>query len=96
MSQAELWPSQSWRASDPITSRQAGQKKRGAQQQRVLDVFREYENGLTDYEASQLTGLLRGTVAKRRQELMQQGLIDKTDLQRRTDTGFKACVWRAM
>lgn len=81
------------RLTDPETSRTAGlmaNLPRG--QARVLSVLSAHD-GLTDYEISTLTGLLRGSAAKRRGELVTAGVVVDSGDRRKTDTGRPAVVW---
>ncbi len=48
----------------------------------------------TDYEIAQAAGILRSSAGKRRQELVELGLVEYTSERRLTDTGSLAIVWR--
>jgi hypothetical protein len=53
------------------------------------------EFGATDYELSQELQVLRTTAGKRRGELVADGLVERTDKRRMTDTFTSAAVWKA-
>lgn len=90
----------SFRKSDPPTPRLAALRsynKVGKQRRKVLKVFVEAgDSGLTDYQAGERCGILRTSAGKRRLELGELHLIEKTDPveHRPTDTGSPAIVWR--
>ena len=48
----------------------------------------------TDYELSIACGILRSSAGKRRQELLELGLVESTGRRRATDTGSSSIVWR--
>lgn len=51
-------------------------------------------HGMTDYEIHKYTGILRGTVAKRRGELETRGWVEFANCKRVTDNNVMAKVWR--
>lgn len=79
-----------------VAAAEGNESRRNNQQQRVLSALRGQPEGMTDYELSVATGILRGTAAKRRGELITRGLVIKTDEKRITDTNTQATVWRAV
>ena len=48
----------------------------------------------TDYQIAQAANILRSSAAKRRQELVEAGLVEDSGLRLPTDTGTLAIVWR--
>lgn len=79
------------RNSDPATSyHSASGTDRERGKQLVRQCLVDHPDGLTDYEISLYTGLLRTSAGKRRKDL---GAVD-TGLRRKTDTGSRAIVWR--
>lgn len=77
------------------TERKAAKRPREGQRLRVYETLRDGpEGGMTDFEISEELGILRGTVAKRRQELCHLGFVEPTDVRRRTDNNVPAIVWR--
>ena len=89
-------PKRLHRSNDHDTSQEAAENaSRQGPNQRVR-VFRHLQlnGGRTDYEISQALGLLRSSVAKRRQELADLGYVTDSGQRRKTDTGVNAIVWR--
>lgn len=85
------------RASDPATSKAAALDnlpRSGSQKSRVLSALVRHQAGLTDYELGLAIGVLRSSAGKRRQELEELGLIERTGGTRPTDTGSDALIWR--
>jgi hypothetical protein len=60
----------------------------------VLNLLREHPAGLTDDEGGALMDGDRLTFGRRRQELVDAGLVKKTDLRRLTPRGRNAIVWQ--
>jgi Mn-dependent DtxR family transcriptional regulator len=86
------------RNTDPQTSHeaaQANQKERQTLAMRVLEVLKASPVPLADFEIANRLGALRGSVAKRRQELQNAGLVEQAEGSVITDTGSRANVWRA-
>lgn len=86
------------RKTDPETSHLAAasnQKERQTLAMRVLDVLKASPVPMADYEIANRLGALRGSVAKRRQELQRAGLVEQAPGTVVTDTGARANVWRA-
>ena len=51
-------------------------------------------NQATDYQIAQAANILRSSAAKRRQELVDAGLVEDSGLRHPTDTGTLAIVWQ--
>ncbi len=60
---------------------------------RVLQAIAASRDGLTDWEIHKQTGGLLYTVAPRRVELLEAGLIEDSGRRRRIPTGRRAIVW---
>lgn len=89
-------PARLTRSTDPDTAREAAgnASRRGpSQRRRVWEALKKLGNA-TDYELAQHLGILRSSAAKRRQELVDRGLVTATPFRRLTDTGSSAVVWR--
>jgi hypothetical protein len=85
------------RHTDPATSHQAAEDnaiRAGSQRARVLCILFDHPAGLTDYELSQQLRILRGSASKRRGELEERGLVERTGRTRLTDTGSAGIVHR--
>lgn len=83
------------RAAGWDTERRAARRPREGQRMKVYEAFKKGpRSGMTDYEISEALGVLRGTVAKRRQELCHLGFVEATEWRRRTDSGSSAIVWK--
>jgi len=84
------------RSNDPDTSHQAAENAslRGPSQRVRVYRYLQANGGSTDYEISVGLGLLRSSVAKRRQELADINLVTDSGYRRVTDTGTSAIVWR--
>jgi predicted transcriptional regulator len=85
------------RHSDPFTSHQAALDnafRAGTQRVKVLVALAHAPAGLTDYELSRSLEMHRGSASKRRGELEECGLVERTGMTRPTDTGSKALVHR--
>jgi len=86
------------RLTDPETSQAAAyanKRQRATLAMRVLDVLKASAVPLADYEITNRLGALRGSVAKRRQELQNAGLVEQAPGYVTTDTGARAQVWIA-
>lgn len=87
-----------YRRTDPDTSRQAAkdnQPRRNAQQERILAALAAVgDYGATDDAVAHRVGLPGNTVATRRRELEQLGLVERTTERRRTSSGSTAIVFR--
>ena len=84
------------RTTDLDTAQEAARNasRRGpSQRRRVWEALKKLGNA-TDYELGQHLGILRSSAAKRRQELVDRGLVIATPYRRLTDTGSSAVVWR--
>lgn len=84
------------RQTDPETSHYAAKMNVGERQtlaMKVLKVLRDSPVPMADYEIAQRLGALRGSVAKRRQELQKAGLVIQAPGIVTTDTGAKAQTW---
>ena len=89
-------PTRLVRTQDPDTSHQAATNasKRGPSQRRRIWEALQTLGTATDYELAMATGILRSSAAKRRQELVDAGLVEDSGLREPTDTGTLAIVWR--
>ena len=87
------------RPSDPDTSHAAAKPRpvRGVHRARIMALFVDAgTRGQTDAElVAQLDGMHPGSVSKRRGDLVKLGLVERTDMRRRTSTGCTAIVWVA-
>lgn len=84
------------RRTDPDTSRlaaDAASRRSPSQRSRVWTTLLELGEA-TDYELSIACQILRTSAAKRRQELVDAGLVEDSGRRRDTDTGSSAIVWR--
>jgi len=63
---------------------------------KVLALLREHPAGLTDDEGAALLGGDRLTFGRRRQELAKARLVYDSGERRRTPTGRRAIVWKAV
>lgn len=83
---------------DPETSHGAARRnavRSGSQRAIVLQAFAVAgQGGRTDFENEHLLGMKRPSPGNRRHELAEDGLVVKTGLRRKTDTGALAIVWR--
>lgn len=89
-------PARLARSTDLDTAKEAARNasRRGpSQRRRVWEALKQLGNA-TDYELGQYLGILRSSAAKRRQELVDRGLVIATPFRRLTDTGSSAVVWR--
>lgn len=80
------------------TARKAARtaSKRGpSQRDKVLLALHDLGTA-TDYELGEHCGILRSSAAKRRQELVELGLVIDSNERRKTDTGTLAIVWRCI
>lgn len=86
------------RTGNPDTSHTAAKKAstRGPSQRRRVWRTIQLLGDATDYEIATATGILRSSAAKRRQELVDLGLVTATPARRKTDTGVDAIVWAAI
>ena len=89
-------PSRLARATDPDTSHAAAQAAsvKGPNQRIIVWNTLNRLREATDYEIALAMGILRSSAGKRRQELVELGLVEATDKRRLTDTGSTAIVWR--
>lgn len=89
-------PSRLARTTDPDTSHAAARSAsvKGPNQRTIVWQTLNQLSEATDYEIAQATGLLRSSAGKRRQELVELGLVEATSKRRLTDTGSTAIVWR--
>lgn len=84
------------RSTDPVTSHLAAEASPGRSQHRarVLAAHRANAEGLADFElVALLPGLHPGSIAKRRKDLVDVGLIVATAETRLTPHGRSAIVW---
>lgn len=84
------------RTTDFDTPRAAAKKasKRGPNQRQAVLAYLQRVREATDYEIGEGLGILRSSAAKRRQELVELGLVEDSQKRRNTDTGTAAIVWR--
>lgn len=86
--------------SHSATSAEAAERaepKAATQRAFVLDRFREWpENGWTDDELAEATGMNPSTLRPRRIELVNAGLVEDSGEKRPTRSGRRATVWRAV
>jgi len=84
------------RTNDPHTSHETAvdASRRGPSQRRRVWEALKHLGDATDFELSEHLGILRGSAAKRRQELVDLGHVVETPFKRKTDTGSMAIVWR--
>ncbi len=95
------------RASDPDTSHAAAAVPREGMKWKVLELFRasdrwQQDGGFTDEDLERRYRRAfpdgkppgRGSVGKRRQELVELGLVEDSGERRPTETGCTAIVWR--
>lgn len=84
------------RETDLDTPRQAARNasKRGPSQRQAVLAYLQRVKEATDYEIGKGLGILRSSAAKRRQELVELGLVEDSQKRRKTDTGTNAVVWR--
>lgn len=89
-------PTRLVRTNDPHTSHETAKdaSRRGPSQRRRVWETLKHLGDATDYELSEHLGILRGSAAKRRQELVDLGHVVETPFKRKTDTGSLAIVWR--
>lgn len=59
----------------------------------VYEAIRAAPNGLTDEEGQRVTGLRNNTYVPRRWELDGMGLLTRTAMRRKTESGRSAAVW---
>jgi hypothetical protein len=87
-----------FRKNNPETSKQAAKKvlaKVGTQKYVVLQAFKErYPEGFTDEELIDYCDLRLDNARKRRVDLYNDGLVEKTSRTRTTTSGCEAIVWR--
>ena len=88
----------SYRSSDPETSREAAEAnapRSDAQRMRVLKALaRMGERGSTDTALASYLAMDRGTVARRRKDLEEMGLCERTEERRSTVGGATGLVFR--
>lgn len=84
------------RTSDPDTSHLAAAKDRTSDQERALTILRQHPAGLTDDALAVLMDRRPTSAGKRRLELLERGLVERTNERRPTRTGSTAIVWRAV
>lgn len=85
------------RNTDPVTSHQAAQRhpfKRQKDCLAVLIVHSHHPAGLTDFELAHMMRRQQTSVGKRRGELRDSGLIEETEIKRKSPSGSPALVWR--
>lgn len=85
------------RVTDPDTSLEAGReawKRRGPLQQRVLDALRTLGPSTDDELVAHLRNAHPGSVAKRRGELVDEGVVEATDQRRQSRWGRDCIVWK--
>lgn len=82
-------PETAWLASVAAALRASGLRQRA-----LIELTAAGDYGCTDWELSCALGSLRTTAGKRRKELQDAGLCERTDRRRMTDTGTSAVVWR--
>ena len=83
------------RRTDPSTSRTAARANpdsRATQRRRILEAL-DVLGTATDCQLSNSLGILRGSAAKRRGELVTDGLVERAG-RGVTDTGSPAFTWR--
>lgn len=87
------------RNSDPDTSHQAARDatpRAGTHRARALAALREAgEDGLTDFQLAEITGIAQTSIGVRRNELVQAGLVVATEKRRAAPSGSAAIVWAA-
>jgi hypothetical protein len=84
------------RRNDPETSRlaaTAASRRSPSQRSLVWHTLLRLEQA-TDYQIATAANILRSSAAKRRQELVDAGLVEDSGLREPTDTGTLAIVWR--
>ena len=86
------------RATDFDTARKAARKasKRGPNQRDKVLLALHDLGAATDYEIGEHCGILRSSAAKRRQELVEMGLVTDANERRKTDTGTLAIVGKVV
>lgn len=85
------------RGSDPDTSKRAAFANlplKNTQRREILEIHLRHLEGLTDDELSQLTPMRLNSLTTRRSELFQGGWLEDSGLERKTETGISAVVWR--
>lgn len=86
------------RALDGDTSIEAAARSRvraGTDRHRVLLALAAAgDRGLTDFELETQTGIKQTSCGKRRKELVDAGLVERTDDRRPAPSGSQAIVWR--
>jgi hypothetical protein len=86
------------RKTDPETSHEAAEINQAARRRDRWNVLMEHYHhawhGLTDFELANITKRQQTSVGKRRGELRDIGLIEKTDMRRPAPSGASAIVWR--
>lgn len=85
------------RALDGDTALEAAARSRvraGTDRHRVLLALAAVgARGLTDFELETQTGIKQTSCGKRRKELVDAGLVERTDLRRPAPSGSQAIVW---
>jgi hypothetical protein len=86
------------RRTDPSTAHAAADAnaaQRGDQRVKVfVYLLGRGATGATDYEIGAALAILRTSAGKRRKELCEMDLVEKSGDRRHTDTGSTAIVWR--
>ena len=93
--QLELdWSTPAARVTDPTTSQQAATANPVARSKQRLQVLQALEllGPVTDCTLSHYLGILRGSAAKRRGELVTAGMVERVG-RSTTDTGAAAFTW---
>jgi|SRR5882672_384778 len=91
------WEKRGVRPTDPETSHTAAKLhpwSRNTDRFKAFEVHARNPQGLTDFELADRMGRQQTSAGKRRGELRDLGLIEETDLRRRSPSLTPAIVWR--
>ncbi len=86
------------RTTDPDTARAAAERSAEQLTEHQWLVLKALvdagQRGMLDHEHEHVNGLIPTSAGKRRLELVDVGLVEKSTLRRPTETGHMAAVWR--